>query len=206
MFSAVVPLVEERKGILAGTAGLVACAISQVIQDTAFEQVPQTFRGAIATGKCMIDADNKIFIGPAVAMAAALMEKANGAFILLTKEAAELVENPAKPSENAEQDYPRWKHDEFWPDLFVDYLVPMNDGTEYSTKVVNPFVNLSHQTEKFKQIRLNYRKAMTSDSSDVQKKCRNTEALFDRFEELSRVHWETKALAEDLRMNHAHKA
>jgi hypothetical protein len=67
-------------------------------------------------------------------------------------------------------------------------------------------VNLSHQTEKFKQIRLNYRKAMTSDSSDVQKKCRNTEALFDRFEELSRVHWETKALAEDLRMNHAHKA
>jgi hypothetical protein len=200
LISAVVPSsARNHAGTFAGTAGLVACIISYIVRETALQQVPLTFRGAIATGKCMIDPDNRTFIGPAVDEAATLMEKANGAFVLLTENAAELVENAEK------SDYPRWRHDELWPDLFVDYEVPMKDGTRFSTKVANPFVHISHQAEEFNQIRLNYHRAMESDSEDVDEKRRNTEELFHHFERLSQEHWDRKKLVETLRTNHMRK-
>jgi hypothetical protein len=76
--------------------------------------------------------------------------------------------------------------------LLGDYDVPLKGGRSFRTKVVNPFVRISHETEAFEQIRRNSLKAMASDSLDVQIKRQNTEALFAHFEHLSREHLRRK--------------
>jgi hypothetical protein len=174
-FTVVVPEARDREATLAGAAGVVACGLSYIIRKTGLAPVPLVFRGVIATGDCIIDPEDQVFIGPAVDEAAELMDQADGAFTWLAPSAAEL-------------DYSGWTG--HWHDLLVPYDVPLKGGRSVHTKVVNPFVHISHQANDFDQIRQNYRKAMFSNLPGVEIKRQNTEALFGRFEQLSRMHWE----------------
>jgi hypothetical protein len=176
-FTAVVPVARDREGALAAATGVVACGLSYIMRTTAQAQVPLVWRGVIAAGDCFIDPDDKVFIGPAVDEAADLYEQANGAFAWLAPSAARL-------------NYPGWSGP--WYNLLGDYDVPLKGGRSFRTKVVNPFVRISHETEAFEQIRRNSLKAMASDSLDVQIKRQNTEALFAHFEHLSREHLRRK--------------
>jgi hypothetical protein len=191
LFAATVPQAKDRQRALAGAAGLVACGLSSIVRTTALGPVPLTFRGVIATGECIVDPQNRVFIGPAVDEAAELMDMANGAFTWLAPSAMEL-------------DYSGWRNG-FWGDVLVDYRVPLKDGRSILTKVVNPFALTSHGAEDFKQIRQNHSKAMKSGSVDVEVKRQNTEALFDHFERLSRKHMENMERENELRMSRIRK-
>lgn len=183
LFSVTVEEAREREATLAGAAAGVACGISQIVRKMAQGPVPLTFRGIITTGDCIIDPENQIFIGPAIDEAAKLMDLANGAFTWLAPSAARL-------------DY-TWCTPSSWPDLLVEYSVPLKNGSSILTKVVNPFALISHDSSEFKQIRANYRKAMESESLDVEVKRQNTEALFDHFEQLSRAYMERMRLEKE---------
>ena len=176
LLSVVVPKAREREATLAGAAGIVARGLSHIAKKVALGRVPLVFRGTIAAGDCIIDPNEQIFLGPAVDEAAQLMDLANGAFIWLAPGTARLDYSGLRGSP--------------WHSLLVDFRVPLKNGDSISTKVVNPFVGLSHMTDEFVRIRTNYRSAMESSSVDVEVKRQNTEALLDHLEELSRKYME----------------
>jgi len=179
IFTAVTSKAERSSDALAGAAGLVAAGISYLMRRAVCSEVPLIFRGAIATGECFVDHDRGMFLGPAVDEASELEKKAEGAFVWLSPETCTLDLND-------------WNR-RTWENLLSQYDVPLKGCSPIRTKVVNPFVHVSHVADEFAKIRDGYLSFLSSksrpeatDREDVVRKRVNTEKLLVFFEEQAR--------------------
>ncbi len=99
------------------------CSRVAVLQrEASLATVPLAYRGAIAFGEAVLD--DRFLLGPAIDEAAACMELANAAMVWFAPSAAEQASiHGANIADH----------------LATQYLVPLKDGSSYSTLVVNPF-------------------------------------------------------------------
>lgn len=176
---AVVTLVEESSEPKAAQTKAVrhlAQTVAAVVAGAAENDVPLVYRGTIAVGQCFVDPDDLIIIGEAVDEAAALMNRADGAFIWLSPNAATWVS-----LDEADRVI------EIWDRLLPRYSVPLKDGRTVATRVVNPFFHLRGADTDMEKIELTYRRFMESPELDVALKWQNTKAFLQHLRSIERM-------------------
>jgi hypothetical protein len=153
---------------------LVCKCVCSILKTAALCETPLLYRGVVTVGSFAID--ETFLLGPAVDEAAELMDIADGPFVWLSPAANRL--------KHVIQEMPN----DPWPEMVIQYKVPLKGGRRLPTRVLNPFFFCS--PEERIAAEKNAMKRMDSSVVDVAVKRGNTRdliAALDRRESLQKL-------------------
>jgi hypothetical protein len=142
---------------------VVARCVCSILKTAALCTPPLIYRGVVTVGRFAID--ENFLLGPAVDEAAELMDLADGPFVWLA------------PSANRLKEVITDSNGPKWSEMVFEYRVPLKDGREIPTRVLNPFFSCSPSEKK--AVRGNILHAMDAPVVDVAVKRGNALRFFN---------------------------